>query len=110
MVVKIRDRKHRYYKEKCVIRRIDYRRDEICLETLSHNQRKIYLKGIKKSERKLKRVVPCTIGSRVAIISENERPRIGHLRKFNKNGNLDVIFKKRNIETTFEKVCRVVWD
>ena len=110
MFVQLRDRNHRYYNEKCVIRRINNGRDEICLETLGRNQRRLYLPDIKKSEQRLKRVVPCTIGSRVAIIDKtgNAPPRFGRLKKYNENGNLEIIVKGKSVSATVQNVCKVV--
>jgi len=69
MIIRIRDKKHKHYGQKCEIKRINKHRDEITLETQSHNQRKIYFDGpVHVSQKSFKRVVPTTIGLRVMIL------------------------------------------
>ena len=47
MIVKIRDNRHKYYKQKFEIHRIDRKNDEIVL--LSKQGKKVYLRNIDKS-------------------------------------------------------------
>ena len=47
MIVKIRDNRHKYYKQKFEIYRVDRKNDEIVL--LSKQGKKVYLRNIDKS-------------------------------------------------------------
>jgi len=66
MIVKIRDRRHKYYQEKFEIYRIDRKNDEIVLMT--KNGKRVYLKDIEKSQKYLKRVIPSKMGSKLMVI------------------------------------------
>ena len=67
MQVKIRDSRHKYYKEKYEVLKVDLRNDEIVISR--SNGKKTYLEGIEKQTNRLKRVVPAKIGSKLAIIN-----------------------------------------
>ena len=66
MIVKIRDNRHKYYKQKFEIHRIDRKNDEIVL--LSKQGKKVYLRNIDKSQKYLKRVIPSKMGSKLMVI------------------------------------------
>ena len=66
MIVKIKDNRHKNYKSKFEIYRIDRKNDEIVL--LSKLGKKVYLKNIDKSQKYLKRVVPSKMGSKLMVI------------------------------------------
>ena len=66
MIVKIRDSRHKYYKQKFEIYRIDRKNDEIVL--FSKEGKKVYLKNIDRSQKYLKRVIPSKMGSKIMVI------------------------------------------
>ena len=66
MIVKMRDKRHKYYGEKFEIYRLDRKNDEIVL--ISKNSKRVYLKNIEKSQKYLKRVIPSKMGSKLMVI------------------------------------------
>ena len=67
MLVQIRDSRHKYYKERCEVLKVDLRNDKIVLGR--SNGKKTYLEGIERQTKRLKRVVPAKIGAKLAIVN-----------------------------------------